>query len=154
MADVHELIQAVTGMYHSDLIARKLKVVMTLDARQHFVHADPARLQQVFWNILKNAVKFTAEKGTIYIEIASDSGGKVIIRVRDTGIGMSHDMLERLFKPFEQGGETRIRKYGGLGLGMAISKALMDAQGGTITSQPVKPSWRLRRKPRGGAVRP
>jgi hypothetical protein len=69
------------------------------------------------------------------VHTGTDPGGRVEVSIRDSGIGMSREVLERLFVPFEQGTAETVRRYGGLGLGMAISKALMDAQGGTIRAQ-------------------
>jgi PAS domain S-box-containing protein len=134
-ADVHALLTAVTTMYQSDIRAKRLKLELKLDAPQQFVRGDPARLQQVFWNILKNATKFTPEGGKIEISSHNDSEGRVQLLFRDTGIGMTEEMVARLFHPFEQGSAEMIRQYGGLGLGMAISRALLDAQKGEINAQ-------------------
>ncbi len=134
-ADVHELLQAVAGMYQSEIRGKRLRLATLLDAQRRHVKADPGRLQQVFWNILKNATKFTPEGGTI--EITTDNsldGGAIVIRIIDSGIGMTPDTLSRLFKPFEQALDDRVRRQGGLGLGMAISRALIEVQGGTISA--------------------
>ena len=132
-ADIHALVNAVAGMYQSEIHAKRISLSMRLDARGNYVCADPARLQQVFWNILKNAVKFTPEGGTI--EIASaDDGDQVKLVFGDSGIGMSPKTLAEIFVPFQQGTDDITRNYGGLGLGMAIAKALVDAQGGTIAA--------------------
>jgi hypothetical protein len=105
---------------------------MRPDASECFVRGDPGRLQQVFWNILKNAVKFTPEEGTIAITTRNDQQGKVQITFTDSGIGIRPEMLGRLFQPFEQ--ETAGR-YGGLGLGLAITKTILEAQQGSIEAQ-------------------
>jgi two-component system CheB/CheR fusion protein len=98
------------------------------------VHADPARLQQVFWNLLRNAAKFTSESGNIYIRTES-IGGKVHVEVRDTGVGIAAEFLPRIFDAFEQGDMKTTRQFGGLGLGLAICKAIMDMHGGVIRAR-------------------
>ena len=108
--------------------------LLTLDARNHFVRADSARLQQVMWNVLKNAVKFTPAGGSISIHTSDLPDASITLNVTDTGIGMSSDTLSRLFKPFEQGDSDTKRLFGGLGLGMSIAKALIEAQNGAISA--------------------
>lgn len=134
VVDAHDLLRAVTGMYRSDINARKVNLKLALDAQKHHMQADPGRLQQVFWNILKNATKFTPPGGRIEIRTSNGEDGTLRIAFTDSGIGMSPEMLQRLFQPFEQGTEEAVRRSGGLGLGMAISKALVDVQGGTIAA--------------------
>ena len=135
IADLHALVSGVSGMYQTELLTKRLKVTSTLTAPRHFVHADPARLQQVLLNVLRNATKFTAESGSVEITTFNDASGRICLTVKDTGIGMSPEFLSRLFRPFEQGTAETVRRYGGLGLGMSISKALMEAQGGSIAAQ-------------------
>ena len=134
VVDVHELLRSVSGIYRSEIHAKRVKLAMSLNAQHHHASADPGRLQQVFWNILKNATKFTASGGQIDISTADDPDGAIRIVFRDSGIGMSQQMLQRLFQPFEQGAEDTVRRAGGLGLGMAISKALIDVQNGSIAA--------------------
>lgn len=139
LADVHELLSAVVGIYQSEINAKKLKVDLQLDAKEHFARVDTGRLQQVFWNILKNATKFTPEEGRIGIQTSNEDGSLRVV-FTDEGIGMTKEMLGRLFRPFEQGTEDTVRRYGGLGLGMAISKALVEAQHGVITAHSAGPN--------------
>jgi CheY-like chemotaxis protein len=113
------------------------------------VHGDSARLHQVFWNLVKNAVKFTPSGGAIYVSTRNEGSGtgngagvpassadhgRLIVEVRDTGIGIESHVLPRIFDAFEQGERSITRKFGGLGLGLAISKALIDMQGGHLTA--------------------
>jgi CheY-like chemotaxis protein len=91
-------------------------------------------LQQVFWNLIKNSVKFTPEKGRITIETLNLRPDKIETRVIDTGIGIEQEKIDKIFNAFEQGSDIT-RRFGGLGLGLAISKALIDAHGGTIRVQ-------------------
>lgn len=97
------------------------------------VNADPARLQQVVWNLLTNAVKFTSEGGSVNISLAQREG-QIIIAVTDTGIGISQDFLPYVFESFRQKEASVNRKFGGLGLGLAIVRYLVEAHGGTITA--------------------
>jgi len=103
-----------------------------LAATEHFVRGDPARLQQVFWNLLSNAHKFTPAGGKITVITSNPQPQRIRIEVSDTGVGIDPQILPRLFQPFEQGDAAR--KSGGLGLGLAISKALIDAHGGTLAA--------------------
>jgi CheY-like chemotaxis protein len=97
------------------------------------VRADPARLQQVFWNLIKNAVKFTPAGGEIHVDcrVADDCWE---VSVRDSGIGIERHVLPRIFEAFEQGADRINRQFGGLGMGLSISKALVELHGGTLTA--------------------
>ena len=95
-----------------------------------FVFADPARLRQIFWNLVKNAIKFTPRGGWIVLRELEPAAGRVAIEVTDTGIGIEPSQIPRIFKPFEQAGE----RLSGLGLGLAISSALVGAHGGGLTA--------------------
>lgn len=134
VADVHQLIGSVASMYQSEIHSKKLRLTMQFQADRHHVYADPARLQQVLLNLLKNATKFTPEGGSIELQTHNECDGQLQVTIHDTGIGMTGDLLGRIFMPFEQGSAETVRRYGGLGLGLSISKALMDAQGGTIAA--------------------
>ena len=90
--------------------------------------ADAARLQQVFWNVLRNAIKFTAVGGTVSIRTSNPETERLVIEVSDNGVGIAAESLEKIFDAFEQVGERRE----GLGLGLAISKAIVERHGGTI----------------------
>ena len=132
VVDIQKLLDTVVAMYQSDIRAKKINFSWTTRPQNCFVRADPGRLQQVFWNVLKNAVKFTPVAGRIDVATASDSQRRVQIVVTDNGAGIGPGMFKRLFQPFEQ--ETAGR-YGGLGLGLAISKALLEAQDGAIEAK-------------------
>lgn len=94
------------------------------------VRADPTRLSQVFWNVVKNAVEFTPSGGRILVRATLEAPNRVAVEVQDTGAGIDPSDLGRIFEPFEQAG-PRTR---GLGLGLSISRALVEAQGGTLTA--------------------
>jgi PAS domain S-box-containing protein len=138
-ADVHDLITSVTRIYQSEIHAKQLKLDLQLDAERHFARVDTARLQQVFWNILKNATMFTPDEGRVGIQTRHEDGSLKVL-FTDEGIGMTRELLGRLFRPFEQGADENVRRYGGLGLGMAISKALIEAQNGEIAAQSAGPN--------------
>jgi signal transduction histidine kinase len=113
--------------------AKKLEVTLALRAEGHLVWADPARLQQVFWNLIKNAVKFTPAEGSINIRSADAGAGRLVIDVADTGVGIEPRALIRIFGVFEQGDRDVTRRHGGLGLGLAIAKMLVDLHGGSLS---------------------
>jgi len=102
VADVSELIESVIGMFQSDILSSGIKLTMSLDARNHYVRGDSGRLQQVFWNILKNATKFTPAGGFIQIRTTNEQES-LVVKFIDSGIGMDDEILQRLFQPFEQG---------------------------------------------------
>jgi CheY-like chemotaxis protein len=133
-ADVHELINQVVKMCAADFAAKDLTLETRLEARRHTMQADPTRLQQVIWNLVKNAIKFTNIGGRISISTTDAAPGHVAIEVADDGIGIAQDVLPHIFDEFEQGGKEVTRLFGGLGLGLAISKALVELQGGVIVA--------------------
>jgi PAS domain S-box-containing protein len=105
---------------------------LDFSADRPVVRADPARLQQVLWNLLSNAVKFTPANGVIAIRTTNPPGGAIRVEISDTGPGIEPTLMPRLFQPFEQGDAARKGRTGGLGLGLAISRALAKAHGGEI----------------------
>ena len=133
--DVHALIEFLVGLSQSELQIKVLKLALKLDAPRHHVHTDAARLQQVLWNVLRNAVKFTDQGGAITIITSNDAQDRLDITFHDTGIGMTPDTLSKLFIPFEQADPTMNRRYGGPGLGIAISNALVDLLDGEIRAE-------------------
>jgi signal transduction histidine kinase/CheY-like chemotaxis protein len=129
---VHQLLQRAYEICQEEIAAKNLEAEFHLRAAQTHVEGDPARLQQVFWNLIKNSVKFTPEKGRITIETLNPGPDKIEVRVIDTGIGIEPEKINKIFNAFEQGQTDITRRFGGLGLGLAISKALIDAHGGKI----------------------
>jgi len=134
-ASVHEILQRSYEICREEIAAKDLKIEFRLRAEQAYVEGDPARLQQVFWNLIKNSVKFTPAKGRIVIETLNPTPDEVEIRTTDTGIGIEPDQMDRIFNAFEQGQSSITRRFGGLGLGLAISKAMVNAHGGTIKAE-------------------
>jgi PAS domain S-box-containing protein len=133
--DVNALIEFLVGLSRSEFHEKQLKLSLELEAPEHIIHTDVARLQQVLWNILRNAIKFTENRGTVTITTANDGRGNIDIIIKDTGIGMTPETLSRLFLPFEQADRSRTGRYGGLGLGMAISNALIELLEGKLTAE-------------------
>ncbi len=137
VADCHRLIDQAAQICRSELFGRSHRLELDLKAAHPLVNADPARLQQVFWNLIKNAVKFTPEGGSIAIrthdEPGEDGHGLVAIEVADTGIGIDAEVIPRIFDPFQQGETTITRRFGGLGLGLAICKGIVEAHGGELS---------------------
>jgi PAS domain S-box-containing protein len=133
--DVYELLGSITELCQSEARGKNLDLGLRLDAKRRYVHTDAARLQQIFWNVLRNAIKFTEAGGKVTISATDSPEGEIVVTVTDTGIGMNSEMLSRLFVPFEQGEQTISRRYGGLGLGMAISSALAELMGGHLTAK-------------------
>ena len=114
--------------------ARGVSLDAAIDPAGATVSGDPDRLQQVFWNLLSNAVKFTPRGGRVEVALAL-SGSHVEVRVADTGSGIAPDFLPHLFDRFRQADATTTRQHGGLGLGLALTKQLVELHGGTIRVQ-------------------
>jgi signal transduction histidine kinase len=133
--DAHLAISNVVEICRAEVQSKRLRVHLNSRANAHLVAADTAKFQQIIWNLLKNAVKFTPEDGEITISSSNPSSEVLMISVRDTGIGMDAEVMQRIFDPFEQGNRSFERRFGGLGLGLAISKSLAQAHGGTLTAQ-------------------
>ncbi len=131
--DAHETIKRSLEICQKDISVKKLDVVLDLNALEHHINADPARLQQVFWNLIKNAVKFTPA-GRITIA-SRNANGNLVVEVADTGIGIDPEGIDKIFRAFEQVERSITRRFGGLGLGLAISKAMVDAHGGALTAR-------------------
>jgi two-component system CheB/CheR fusion protein len=107
--------------------------VLSLEAPVHTLSGDATRLQQAFWNLLKNASKFTPAGGEIRIATRADDGW-FVATFSDDGVGIDAEVLSHVFDAFSQGGAWVSREFGGLGLGLAIAKATVDAHGGTLAA--------------------
>jgi signal transduction histidine kinase/ActR/RegA family two-component response regulator len=131
----HEILRRAYEICREEIAAKKLEAVFQLNARDVYVQGDPARVQQVFWNLIKNSVKFTPAGGRITIATQNTTPQEVEIRISDTGIGIEKEKIDKIFNAFEQGQTSITRRFGGLGLGLAISRAMVDAHGGRIRVQ-------------------
>jgi two-component system, chemotaxis family, CheB/CheR fusion protein len=123
-----EAIERAIEVCRPDLETRGLHLRVEFGPRPYIVELDTARMQQAFWNLLKNAVKFTPKGGHVNVRCHL-SDDYVVVEVSDTGLGIEPDALERVFEAFTQ---QHSQQFGGLGLGLAISKALVELHGGTI----------------------
>ena len=132
VVDAHTLLENALEICQPEIDRKHLRPSLNLSAKRVHMRADPARLQQIFWNLINNAVKFTPPNGQIAITTSNDSDGQLRVEIADTGMGIEPEALPKIFDAFEQGGRTQL---GGLGLGLAISKTLVEAHKGTITAQ-------------------
>ncbi len=133
--DAHEAVRNVSEICKPEARARGIQVHLGLRAGAHFITGDNAKFQQIIWNLLKNAIKFTHDGGEITVSSSNPLPASLRIVVSDNGIGMEQDIIERIFDPFEQGEQSLQRRFGGLGLGLAISKSLALAHGATLIAE-------------------
>jgi len=125
--DAQSLLENAVEICRPDIVSKSLTLTLRLQATDSHVEGDPARMQQIFWNLIRNAMKFTHQGGIVVK--THNEGGRFHIQVTDTGIGMEGELIDRIFKPFEQGENGR---YGGLGLGLTITSSLVDIHEGEI----------------------
>jgi signal transduction histidine kinase len=133
VTSLHETLMRAYEICREDILQKNLDFEFRLRATDAYVNGDPARLQQVFWNLIKNGVKFTPNGGRIIVETSNPTEDRIEIRTIDSGIGIEPGKIDKIFHAFEQGQSSITRKFGGLGLGLAISKAMVRAHGGTIS---------------------
>ena len=134
----HILVHAVNICCAQEVAAGRLRLEMGLTPGDYRVLADGPRVTQVFWNLLNNAVKFTPMGGTIRVRSRVETGARgrfIAVEVSDTGIGIEPEMLPRIFDAFEQVDRRITRRFGGLGLGLALSRAILELHGGTLTAE-------------------
>jgi signal transduction histidine kinase/CheY-like chemotaxis protein len=132
--DLATVVEAALESVRPSVAAKELRLRATVEPHAGPVFGDPNRLQQVVWNLLSNAVKFTAKGGTIDLRLER-VGSHVEITVSDSGIGIAAEFLPHLFERFSQAETSTTRKFGGLGLGLAIVRQLVDLHGGTIDAR-------------------
>ena len=129
--DAHLLLRSALEICQADIDKKNLELVTAFVAEHASLQADPARLQQIFWNLIKNSVKFTPEGGRLEIR-TENRDGQLRVAVADSGIGIDAETLPKIFYAFEQGARAQL---GGLGLGLAISKALVETHHGTLIAE-------------------
>lgn len=133
VVEVNDAVRHVCEICRPYILEKGIQLHCDLPERSPYVKADPARLQQILWNLVKNAAKFTPDRGEIHVNVmTSDDGRHVSVEVRDSGIGIAPAILPRIFDAFEQGDAQITRQFGGMGLGLAISKALVKLHQGKI----------------------
>lgn len=128
LVDVRAALQDAMATVQADVEQKKIGLEMNLKAEKQIILGDAVRLRQIFWNILKNAVKFTPAGGSISVETRNLAEVKLLVVITDSGIGIEPDELPRIFGAFAQG----THHFGGLGLGLAISRALVEMHSGSI----------------------
>ena len=138
--DIHSILREAVTNVKSEMQQKRISLSLDVQAKQHYVLGDSVRLQQIFWNVLKNAVRFTPEGGQIGVttNVRTDRPDTISIRFTDTGIGMSAAELSDIFKPFAQGtrgASESTRSYKGLGLGLFIARMLTEAHSGQIRAE-------------------
>jgi CheY-like chemotaxis protein len=133
--DLHAVLHRVVDICRSDVLGKRQQLQIDLRAVERHAEVDPARIQQVFWNLVKNAVKFTPVGGAITIASDNPAPGRIRVVISDTGMGIPAGVLPRVFEPFEQGPRSISSRASGLGLGLSISRTLVDLHGGTIRAE-------------------
>jgi len=135
--DVHAVLEDALTVVRPDIEQKKIALDLDLAGSQPVICGDGVRLQQVFWNVLKNAVKFTPEAGRITVTTRLEADRRLAIEIQDSGIGMTAAEVNRIFEPFSQGdhvGKGGSHRFGGLGLGLAISRRLIELHSGNIVA--------------------
>jgi signal transduction histidine kinase/ActR/RegA family two-component response regulator len=133
--DLNRLVQSALDDHGAQLAKSQVQVDFCPATGPVFVDGDGNRLAQIVGNLLQNATKFTGPGGQARVSVSLDSEAKqAVVRVADTGVGMAPEMLARVFQPFAQADATLDRSKGGLGLGLALVKGLVELHGGTISA--------------------
>jgi CheY-like chemotaxis protein len=128
------VVQAAIDAVRPAADAKQIELETVLDPEAGPVHGDAARFQQVVWNLLMNSIKFTPAGGRVSVRLAS-RGTEVQVTVRDTGIGIPREFLPHVFERFRQADGGTTREHGGLGLGLAIVRHLVELHGGTVSAE-------------------
>jgi len=131
--DMHEVISRAIEITHPEIEAKNQSLDLRWEATRTRINGDSTRLQQVVWNLLKNAAKFTPAGGKLELATSSDESG-FALSVTDTGIGIEPEALVKIFDAFTQANAGITREFGGLGLGLSISKAAVMAHGGELSA--------------------
>src|SRR5215218_9940974 len=128
------VVESAAEVVRADALARAVELSVELPAQPVVVQGAPLRLQQIVWNLLSNAVKFTPKGGRVNARVWVE-GDDAFVEVTDTGIGIAHDFLPHVFDRFRQADGSTTRQYGGLGLGLAIVRALAELHGGWVVAE-------------------
>jgi two-component system CheB/CheR fusion protein len=134
VVDLHQLIAHSVRICSADADAKGVRLAVDAAATEPLVRADPDRMQQVLWNLISNAVKFSPRGSSVAIATANAQRGRVELTVSDSGIGIDSAVLPRIFEAFEQGGRAVTKRFGGLGLGLAITRSIVALHEGTLTA--------------------
>ena len=131
-SDLRKIIAEVVAILRTTAGERGIEVKVDVDEELTEVVVDPSRLKQVLYNYVSNALKFTPEHGKVWVRARPDGAGAFRVEVEDTGVGISDNDLERLFSEFQQLDSGRTKEHAGTGLGLALTRRLVEAQGGTV----------------------
>ena len=137
--DVHEVIRVALMNLAGLHKANGVEIRTRLRATRSQIRADGDKLEQVMSNLIGNALKFTPSRGMVTVSTRNDAGDKLVVEVRDTGIGISPEALGRIFAPFEQADPSIHPRFGGLGLGLSIAHTFTEGQGGTLKAESLGP---------------
>jgi CheY-like chemotaxis protein len=132
--NLHDVIDAARDACSGSAREQGVTIKLELEAPAFHVMGDAVRLQQVFWNLFNNAVKFSAPGSVVRVLTAGLSGKRIRATVSDSGRGIASGRMEAIFEPFEQESAGTATEYGGLGLGLAICKSIVNAHGGKINA--------------------
>jgi PAS domain S-box-containing protein len=130
--DARQIVRHAVDICHGEAESKSIDLSVTLPDEPVTVYADAARMQQVIWNLLKNAIKFTPAGGRVRVAAERADAAAARIQVIDSGAGIAPAMLQRVFNAFEQGGKQVTRRFGGMGLGLAICRGLVEMHEGQI----------------------
>ena len=133
--DLHAVLSRAWDICRPEIQQKSLKVDVQMGARESKLNGDSVRLQQALWNLIRNAVKFTPSGGSISIITDNPHKNHIRVQVNDTGVGFAPDAGQTLFEAFAQGGRSITRQFGGLGLGLAITRSIVEAHGGGIRAE-------------------
>jgi len=133
VVQIQNVISEVMRMVHERARSRDIELTAELPDEDVEIWADERSMKQIFLNLLSNAIKFSNEGGRIYVRIVADRPDVAVLEIEDHGIGMSAEDQERALQPFGQATPATTRNYGGTGLGLPITKGLVEAHGGTLT---------------------
>lgn len=136
--DLVPVIEAAIDTVRPAAVAREIEIAAVLDPRAGQAAGDPGRLQQVVWNLLTNAVKFTPSGGKVEVRLGRGPES-VLVSVSDTGAGIPHEFLPHVFERFRQADSSTTRAHGGLGLGLAIVRHIVEAHGGSVAADSAGP---------------
>jgi PAS domain S-box-containing protein len=131
--DVRAAVNEVCASLQPQLAERQLELTSEVDPAVVHAVLDPVRFKQILYNLLSNAVKFTPPNGSVEVSVAPSGGARFALRVRDTGIGIPADQIDRIFREFEQLDTGPGRRYSGTGLGLPLTRKLVELMGGSIT---------------------
>jgi len=137
--DLHHVLSQAIEICRPELEVKHLHLRVHLEAPQFQVRGETVRMQQVFWNLMRNAIKFTPHGGLITVRTGNSAEGKLWVDITDTGIGFAPGQGPRLFEAFEQANRQITQHYGGLGLGLAISRSVVEAHQGSIRAESAGP---------------